>query len=165
MQIHYWTLLGVNCTTPAKTVELRVKGKGEITIHSNGPDGQDLATIRFDAHNWQVVTANLPSTLTGVHNLCFLFGKGEVLLDEWRFTPDKQQAFTNPVIFADVPDVDIIRVDDTFYMISTTMHLMPGAPIMRSKDLVNWEIISYLYDEIKDSPLYDLQGGNVYSAG
>src|SRR5574344_2064390 len=76
-----------------------------------------------------------------------------------------QTQATNPMIWADVPDVDVIRVDDTFYMISTTMHLMPGAPIMRAKDVVNWEIISYLYDEIKDSPFYDLEGGNVYSAG
>ncbi len=78
---------------------------------------------------------------------------------------NEKKTFSNPVIYSDVPDVDVIRVDDTFYMISTTMHLMPGAPIMRSKDLVNWEIISYLYDEIKDSPFYDLEGGHVYSAG
>jgi arabinoxylan arabinofuranohydrolase len=70
--------------------------------------------------------------------------------------------FTNPVICADVPDPDVIRVGSDFYMISTTMHLMPGAPIMKSKDLVNWEIISYVFDEIKDSPFYDLEGGNVY---
>ena len=38
--------------------------------------------------------------------------------------------FTNPMIWADVPDPDVIRVGDTFYMVSTTMHLMPGAPIM-----------------------------------
>ena len=79
--------------------------------------------------------------------------------------PDDKDTFTNPVIFSDVPDVDVIRVDDNYYMVSTTMHMMPGAPIMRSKDLVNWEIISYLYDEIKDSPYYDLEGGDVYSAG
>ncbi|MDR1342118.1 MAG: glycoside hydrolase 43 family protein [Prevotellaceae bacterium] len=73
--------------------------------------------------------------------------------------------FTNPVIYADVPDPDIIRVGSDFYMVSTTMHLMPGAPIMHSKDLVSWEIISYVFDEIKDSPLYDLDGGNVYGQG
>jgi arabinoxylan arabinofuranohydrolase len=73
--------------------------------------------------------------------------------------------FTNPVIYADVPDMDVIRVGSDFYMISTTMHLMPGAPVMKSKDLVNWEIIGYVFDEIKDSPLYDLEGGNVYGQG
>lgn len=78
---------------------------------------------------------------------------------------EEKETFTNPVIFADVPDVDVIRVGNDYYMVSTTMHLMPGAPIMKSKDLVNWEIISYLFDEIKDSPLYDLEGGNVYGQG
>lgn len=78
---------------------------------------------------------------------------------------EAKDTFTNPVIYADVPDIDVIRVGSDYYMISTTMHLMPGAPVMRSKDLVNWEIISYLFDEIKDSPLYDLEGGNVYGQG
>lgn len=77
----------------------------------------------------------------------------------------ENRTFTNPVIYADVPDIDVIRVGSDYYMVSTTMHLMPGAPIMKSKDLVNWEIISYLFDEIKDSPLYDLEGGNVYGQG
>jgi arabinoxylan arabinofuranohydrolase len=61
--------------------------------------------------------------------------------------------------------VDVIRVGSDFYMVSTTMHLTPGAPIMHSKDLVNWKIISYVFSEIKDSPLYDLDGGNVYGQG
>jgi arabinoxylan arabinofuranohydrolase len=73
--------------------------------------------------------------------------------------------FTNPVIYADVPDIDVIRVGSDFYMVSTTMHLMPGAPIMHSKDLVHWNIISYVFDEIKDSPHYDLEGGDVYGKG
>ena len=37
-----------------------------------------------------------------------------------------EQKKNNPIIWADIPDVDIIRVGDTYYMISTTMHLMPG---------------------------------------
>ena len=41
----------------------------------------------------------------------------------------------NPMLWADVPDPDVIRVGDTFYLVTTTMHLMPGAPIMASKDL------------------------------
>lgn len=76
-----------------------------------------------------------------------------------------QTTFTNPVIYADVPDMDLIRVGSDYYMVSTTMHLMPGVPIMKSKDLVNWEIISYVVPEIKDSPEYDLEGGNVYGQG
>ena len=48
--------------------------------------------------------------------------------------------FNNPLIFADVPDKDIIRVGDTYYMISTTMHLSPGAPIMKSYFFVTEDI-------------------------
>ena len=47
-------------------------------------------------------------------------------------TDDGNGNYTNPVIFADVPDIDIIRVDDAFYMVSTTMHLSPGCPVMLS---------------------------------
>jgi beta-xylosidase len=46
----------------------------------------------------------------------------------------------NPVIWADVPDVAAIRVGDTYYMASTTMHLSPGLPIMKSKDLVHYSL-------------------------
>ncbi len=56
----------------------------------------------------------------------------------------------NPVVWADVPDMAMIRVGDTYYMSSTTMHLSPGLPIMKSKDLVNWEIVNYAYDILDD---------------
>ena len=67
--------------------------------------------------------------------------------------------FTNPVIFSDVPDEDIIRVGDTYYMISTTMHLSPGAPIMKSYDLVNWEIVNYVYDYLETDDARTLKNG------
>lgn len=72
---------------------------------------------------------------------------------------------TNPVLWADVPDPDVIRVDSDYYMVSTTMHLMPGVPVMHSRDLVHWETISYVCDKISDTPLYDLEGGTVYGRG
>ena len=71
----------------------------------------------------------------------------------------------NPMLWADVPDPDIIRVGDTFYLVTTTMHLMPGAPIMASKDLKNWETVGYIFDKLTDSPKYDLQEGTVYGRG
>ena len=71
----------------------------------------------------------------------------------------------NPMLWADVPDPDIIRVGDTFYLVSTTMHLMPGAPVMASKDLKNWETVGYIFDRLTDSPKYDLQQGTVYGRG
>ena len=81
-------------------------------------------------------------------------------------TVDADSAFVkNPMLWADVPDPDVIRVDDAFYMVSTTMHLMPGAPIMRSYDLKNWQTIGYVFDRLTDSPKYDLQEGTVYGRG
>ena len=77
----------------------------------------------------------------------------------------KTEKIQNPMLWADVPDPDIIRVGDTFYLVSTTMHLMPGAPIMKSKDLKNWETIGYIFDKLTDSPKYDMQEGTAYERG
>lgn len=77
-----------------------------------------------------------------------------------------QMTYRNPVINADVPDISVCKVADTYYMISTTMHLMPGGPIMKSKDMVNWETISYVFDRIDDGPRYNLEGdATVYGQG
>jgi len=75
------------------------------------------------------------------------------------------EPITNPMLWADVPDPDIIRVGDSFYLVSTTMHLMPGAPVMKSKDLKNWETVGYIFDRLTDSPKYDMEGGTVYGRG
>lgn len=72
----------------------------------------------------------------------------------------------NPIIWADVPDVAAIRVGDTYYMASTTMHMSPGLPIMKSKNLVNWELIGYAYDTLTDNAALRLENGkNAYGAG
>ena len=74
--------------------------------------------------------------------------------------------YTNPITRMDYPDPDVIRVDDTYYMISTTMHFMPGGVILRSYDLVNWEIASYVYDTLDDSEAQKLVGDkNIYGQG
>jgi len=65
----------------------------------------------------------------------------------------------NPVIFADVPDMSIIRVGDFFYMSSTTMHMSPGVPIMQSKDLTNWKIVNYAYNILEDRDETNLTNG------
>ncbi|MDQ6417896.1 family 43 glycosylhydrolase [Paenibacillus sp. LHD-117] len=67
--------------------------------------------------------------------------------------------FENPLIWADVPDPDIIRVGDAYYMSSTTMHMNPGVPIMKSYDLVNWEIVNYVYDILADNDEQTLRNG------
>lgn len=80
--------------------------------------------------------------------------------------PVRAQMARNPIIHADVPDMAMIRVGDTYYMSSTTMHMNPGVPIMKSKDLVNWQIVSYAYDTLDHTDETDLSHGkNEYGRG
>ena len=72
----------------------------------------------------------------------------------------------NPLIWADVPDNAIVRVGDTYYMSSTTMHLSPGVPIMKSRDLVQWELAGYACDTLADNAALRLESGeNAYGRG
>lgn len=74
--------------------------------------------------------------------------------------------FINPVLAADFPDPDVARLGDTYYMVSTTMHLFPGATILKSKDLVNWEYCAQPLEQLSTSDRYNLTGGkNAYAAG
>ena len=54
--------------------------------------------------------------------------------------------FTNPLFYDEFSDPDILRVGDDYYLAGTTMHAVPGLVILHSRDLVNWENISYCFD-------------------
>jgi beta-xylosidase len=73
--------------------------------------------------------------------------------------------YTNPVIYSDFPDMDVIRVDSTFYMVSTTMFIFPGVTILKSYDLVNWEYCANAVQRMDFSPCYNLEGCNRYAHG
>ncbi len=80
--------------------------------------------------------------------------------------PAQPKQARNPVIFADVPDMSMMRVGDTYYMSSTAMHLSPGVPIMKSKDLVNWKLIGYAYDTLANIASLNLDSGkSTYGRG
>ena len=96
--------------------------------------------------------------------ICFL----PVLLLQAQtvWTPDNGDGtFTNPIMWGDWPDPDVIRVGDYFYMVSTSMHYVPGSPIVKSKDLVNWELAGYAVDRYDEDPRYDMKGGTLYLNG
>lgn len=67
----------------------------------------------------------------------------------------------NPVLPLDYPDPDVIRVDDTYYMVSTTMHFMPGCVILRSYNLADWEIYSYVYETLELTDQECLKNGKM----
>lgn len=74
-------------------------------------------------------------------------------------------SFTNPILWGDWPDPDVIRVDDDFYMVTTSMHYVPGSPILKSKDLVNWDMIGYAIENYEEDPRYNFDGGEMYLRG
>ena len=87
------------------------------------------------------------------------------LLVSLLYGQEKHKAI-NPVIFADVPDMSMVRVGNTYYMSSTTMHMSPGVPIMKSKDLVNWKLVSYAYDTLVSNDAMNLTNGkSTYGRG
>ncbi len=57
--------------------------------------------------------------------------------------PEATGTFSNPIIAGFAPDPSIVRVEDNFYLINSTFEYFPGIPIYHSRDLVNWELISY----------------------
>lgn len=80
----------------------------------------------------------------------------------------KDATFSQPVLWQDLPNLDIIRVGDKFYMTSSSRHYSPGGPILRSEDLVGWEYWSHAVTDLAFPPAaaYDLDGdANRYGAG
>ena len=73
--------------------------------------------------------------------------------------------YRNPVLYADYPDPDIIRVGSDFYFASTTFVNTPGITILHSRDLVNWEFAGHVVDRVEGMKQYDLVGGNGYRHG
>lgn len=72
----------------------------------------------------------------------------------------------NPITRMDYPDADVIRVEDTYYMVNTTMHFMPGCEILRSYDLIHWEHATFVYDTLDGTPGQRLEGDeHIYGKG
>src|SRR6195952_424300 len=74
--------------------------------------------------------------------------------------------FTNPLFYDEFSDPDLIRVGDNYYLTGTTMHAMPGLPVLQSKDLVNWKFVCYVVDKLDFGPAYRLEDGkDIYGQG
>jgi beta-xylosidase len=82
---------------------------------------------------------------------------------QWQLVPlgsgTGGSTFTNPVVWQDFADVDVIRVGDTYYASASTMHYSPGAPILRSYDLVHWELAGHAVPSLDFGTKYDLTAG------
>ncbi|OIJ14674.1 glycoside hydrolase 43 family protein [Anaerobacillus alkalilacustris] len=56
------------------------------------------------------------------------------------------KTFNNPIIPGFYPDPSICRVDEDYYLVTSTFEYFPGVPIFHSKDLVNWRQIGHVLD-------------------
>ncbi len=65
--------------------------------------------------------------------------------------------FTNPIMYADMPDPSVVRVGDDYYMVSTTMQFCPAGVVLHSKDLVGWEIVGHVSESIGTCPAANLE--------
>jgi beta-xylosidase len=55
--------------------------------------------------------------------------------------------YRNPVLHADYSDPDVVRVGDDYYMVASSFACVPGLPVLHSRDLVNWELLTYIYSQ------------------
>lgn len=71
------------------------------------------------------------------------------------------QTYLNPILWNDLPDLEVIRVNETYYYTTSTFQFSPGAAILRSYDLVNWEYIGHSVPRLEFNPqeAYDLENG------
>ncbi|MFI1743260.1 glycoside hydrolase family 43 protein [Thalassobellus sediminis] len=73
----------------------------------------------------------------------------------WQ-SDNENGTYTNPVLYADYSDPDVIRVGDNFYMTVSSFNCTPGLPILHSKDLVNWKIVSYALEKLIPEEVFDV---------
>jgi beta-xylosidase len=66
--------------------------------------------------------------------------------------------YTNPILYADYSDPDVIRVGEDYYLVASSFHFSPGIPVLKSKDLVHWTIIGHVLPKLPFGPLYDMPG-------
>ncbi|HEX2732263.1 MAG TPA: glycoside hydrolase 43 family protein [Polyangiaceae bacterium] len=73
--------------------------------------------------------------------------------------------YTNPLIWEDLPDLEVIRVDDTYYYTASTFHHSPGAPLLSSTDLVHWKYVGHSVPALDFTAAYRLEDGRAYVDG
>jgi beta-xylosidase len=92
------------------------------------------------------------------------FGAASPAAQSWT-ADNGNGTYSNPLFYEEFEDPDVIRVGADYYLAGTTMHMNPGAIVLHSKDLVNWELASYCIDRLDLGPDFRLEGGNIYGNG
>jgi hypothetical protein len=73
---------------------------------------------------------------------------------------------SNPAIWEDFPDLDIFRVGSVYYYSSSTFAYSPGAPLLKSYDLINWYPVTHSVPYLNFGNQYNLTGSSrAYESG
>ncbi|WP_246075031.1 RICIN domain-containing protein [Nonomuraea terrae] len=145
---------------------MRTSSNGPTTT---APTSNGDSPIPADGHV-RLINRNSNKALE-VRNASTADGADIVQHDDWGGTNQQWQlvpvgTYTNPVVWQDFADGDIIRVGDAYYYSASTMNNSPGAPILRSYNLVDWEYAGHSIPRLDfNSAAYDLNGGRAYVKG
>lgn len=63
-------------------------GRGTLEVRLDRPDGELLASLKFDNDALQTVATDFKTDKDGIHDLYFVFKGGELKVDEWMFERD-----------------------------------------------------------------------------
>ena len=152
--------------SPAAEIILTAKREDDADSSSYN-EYSNIARVTANATSWTLLRGNytqsgtpfqhfiIESSSTSVSYYADDFSVGGERDDE----PVDLVEASNPIIWADVPDPSVIRVGDTYYMTSTTMHMSPGVPVMKSTDLKNWTLINYAYSTLANTAQLNLENG------
>jgi beta-xylosidase/chitodextrinase len=160
---------------PAYTLTVTKSGAGSGTVTGGGINCGSTCTATVVSGNVNLTaTPTSDSTFDGWGGACSGTGTCTVAMTAAKTvtasfsaggTWPPSSTFSNPVLWEDLADVDIIRVNDAYYYSASTMHYSPGAPILRSYDLVNWEFIGHSVPVLDFGNAYYMNGGRAYVKG
>ena len=96
----------------------------------------------------------------------FVLGTSRGIAPQTWTADNGNGTYSNPLFHDEFADPDIIRVGSDFYLLGSSMHVMPGLAVLHSRDLVNWDFESYALDKLDLGPKYRLENGeNIYGEG
>lgn len=84
-----------------------------------------------------------------------------ILMDAVWVPDNGDGTYTNPIIYADYSDPDLVMIGDDFYMVASSFNCVPGIPVLHSKDLVNWTLIGHVFSNQPPDSVYDDPGHGV----
>jgi alpha-N-arabinofuranosidase len=75
-----------------------------------------------------------------------------------------QKNFHNPILPGCYPDPSVCRVEEDYYLVTSTFEYFPGLPIFHSRDLTHWHQIGHVLDRPSQLDLDEIRpSGGLYA--